>query len=218
MFKFHDSSGAARAGIVVLESVSWGGCRVIYLQYNPDSLNRTLQAQAVGAEGGGRTESMRFKGVAVETFKFDAEIDAADQLEFSDQHSGVVVVGLAAQLALLETLAYPTGSQLRQRNSDSQSGMLEIAPMEAPLTLFVWGKNRIVPVRLTDFSIAEEAFDKALNPIRAKVSLGLRVLSVDDLGFDHRGGALFMSYLQNKERLAAMVSGSSMADFGVGGL
>ena len=75
--------------------------------------------------------------------------------------------------------------------------------MEAPLTLFVWSKNRIVPVRITDFSITEEAFDPALNPIRAKVSLGMRVLSVDDLGFDHKGGSLFMTYLQQKEQLAA---------------
>ena len=63
--------------------------------------------------------------------------------------------------------------------------------METPLTLFVWSKNRIVPVRITDFSITEEAFDTVLNPIRAKISLGMRVLSVDDLGFQHKGGALF---------------------------
>ena len=77
--------------------------------------------------------------------------------------------------------------------------------MEASLALFVWSKSRIVPVRVTDFSITEEAFDPALNPIRAKVSLGMRVLSVDDLGFQHKGGSLFMSYLQNKEQLAAKV-------------
>ena len=41
-----------------------------------------------------------------------------------------------------------------------------------------------MPVRITEFSITEEAFDPALNPIRAKVSLGMRVLSVDDLGFE----------------------------------
>ena len=73
--------------------------------------------------------------------------------------------------------------------------------MEAPLTLFVWSRKRIVPVRITEFSITEEAFDPALNPIRAKVSLGMRVLTVDDLGFAHKGGNLFMAYLQNKEQL-----------------
>ena len=70
--------------------------------------------------------------------------------------------------------------------------------MEAPLTLFVWSRSRIVPVRITDFSITEEAFDPALNPIRAKVSLGMRVLSVDDLGFDHKGGSLFMATCSRK--------------------
>jgi hypothetical protein len=84
--------------------------------------------------------------------------------------------------------------------------------------LFVWSKNRIVPVRVTDFSVTEEAFDPALNPIRAKVSLGMRVLSVDDLGFQHKGGSLFMSYLQIKERLAAKVAGGSFGTLGIGGI
>ena len=53
--------------------------------------------------------------------------------------------------------------------------------MEAPLTLFVWSAQRILPVRITEFSVVEDAFDPTLNPIRAKVSLGLRVLTVDEL-------------------------------------
>src|SRR5260370_28974621 len=75
--------------------------------------------------------------------------------------------------------------------------------MIAPLSLYIWSKNRIVPVRLTDLSITEEAFEPALNPIRAKVSLGMRVLSVNDLGFNVKGGSLFMAYQQQKEKLAA---------------
>ena len=62
--------------------------------------------------------------------------------------------------------------------------------------LFVWSKSRVVPVRVTEFSVTEEAFDPSLNPIRAKVSLGLRVLTTDDLGFTHKGGTIFMSYLR----------------------
>jgi hypothetical protein len=76
----------------------------------------------------------------------------------------------------------------------ANAGTLEIIPLEQPLTLFVWSRSRVVPVRITDFSVTEEAFDVQLNPIRAKVSLGLRVLSVDDLGFDTPGGHLFMSH------------------------
>jgi hypothetical protein len=84
--------------------------------------------------------------------------------------------------------------------------------------LFVWSKNRVVPVRITDFSITEEAFDANLNPIRAKVSLGMRVLSVDDLGFDDKGGNLFMVYQQQKEKLATLNKNGTFRDLGIGGI
>ena len=90
--------------------------------------------------------------------------------------------------------------------------------MEAPLTLFIWSRHRILPVRISEFSITEEAFDPALNPIRAKVSLGMRVLNVNDVGFDHRGGSLFMSYLQQKERFAASDRNGGFNALGIGGL
>jgi hypothetical protein len=76
----------------------------------------------------------------------------------------------------------------------------------------------VVPVRLTDFSITEEAFDTSLNPIRAKVSLGMRVLNVDDLGFDHPGGHIFLTYLANKEQLAAQAGSAALTVLGLGGL
>jgi hypothetical protein len=88
----------------------------------------------------------------------------------------------------------------------------------APLTLFVWSKERVVPVRITDFSITEEAFDSALNPIRAKVSLSLKVLHVGDLGFNDKGGHLYMVYQQRKERLAADAGLGSLASLGLSGL
>jgi hypothetical protein len=100
----------------------------------------------------------------------------------------------------------------------ANSGALEIIPLEQPLTLFVWSKSRVVPIRLTDFSITEEAFDPNLNPIRAKVSLGMRVLNVDDLGFQHPGGRLFMSYLTNKEQLASKAGSVAISVLGLGGL
>ena len=100
----------------------------------------------------------------------------------------------------------------------AQSGTLEIAPMEAPLSLFVWSKNRVVPVRITDFSITEEAFDAALNPIRAKISLGMRVLTVNDLGFEHKGGNLFMTYLRNKEQLATLSQTAPLSSLGIAGI
>jgi hypothetical protein len=119
---------------------------------------------------------------------------------------------------MLETIIYPTSGHLQSTNRLAQLGTIEVAPAQAPLTLFVWSRTRILPVRITDFSITEEAFDTALNPIRAKVSLSMRVLSVNDLGFDHKGGNLFMSYLQQKEQLAARLQGGALGALGLTGI
>ena len=207
-----------KGGLVLVDPESAQVRRVISLQYNADSLTRKLQAQSVGGEGTDRTEPTRFKGPAVETISFEAAIDATAQLEFPDQNASTIEHGIAPQLAVLESLLHPSATQLQRVDSQASSGTLEIAPMLAPLILFVWGKSRIVPVKLADFSITEEAFDPALNPIRAKVSFSLRVLSVDDLGFSSKGGALFMTYLQGKEKLAAKVQPVSFSTPGIGGI
>ena len=169
---------------------------MIALQYNPDSLSRTLQIQSLpGGQDGVRVDALRLRGPAVETIKIEAELDATDQLEFPNQFPMAVQYGLQPQLAQLEMLINPTVETLLADDAMANAGTLEIIPLEQPLTLFVWSRSRVVPVRLTEFSITEEAFDTALNPIRAKVSLGMRVLNVDDLGFEHPGGQLFMAYL-----------------------
>ena len=89
--------------------------------------------------------------------------------------------------------------------------------MIAPLTLFVWSATRIVPVRITDLSITEEAFDPTLNPLRAKVSLGLRVLSIDDLFFSDKGGSLYMAYQRQKEALAKLSQPGTFSALGLTG-
>ena len=207
-----------KAGLVLLDPESSKVLRVISLQYNPEKLSRSLQVQSAGGEAANRSEAMRFKGPAVETIQLEADIDAADQLEFPDQHRTTVELGIQPQLAVLEALAHPGSAQLLSVDRQASSGTLQIAPMEAPLMLFVWSKSRIVPVRLTEFSITEEAFDPSLNPILAKVSIGLRVLSVDDLGFAHKGGSLFMGYLQAKEQMAARAQAGSLGSLGIGGI
>ncbi len=202
-----------KGGLVLIDPVSSAVQRVIALQYNPDSLSRSFQVQAAGADGQNRSEALRLKGPPVETIKLEAEIDATDLLDAGDRTAATL--GIHAQIAALETVIYPTSRQLRSNDSLQGSGTLEILPMEAPLTLFVWSKTRVIPVRVTELSVTEEAFDPNLNPIRAKVSLGMRVLSVDDLGFRHKGGDLFMGYLQRKEALATLVLDRGLARLGL---
>jgi hypothetical protein len=218
MSDFPGSPKLLKGGIVLIDPGSGIVQRVIVLQYNPDTLTRTLQVQSVTAESQNRSEALRLKGPPIETFKLDAEIDATDQLESPSQNPNAVQYGILPQLTALETIIYPSSTQLVGNNSLAQSGTLEIAPMEAALSLFVWSRNRVVPVRITDFSVTEEAFDVSLNPIRAKVSLGMRVLSVDDLGFDDKGGNLFITYQQQKERLAALAPVGTFGALGIGGI
>lgn len=218
MSGFTGSPRLLKAGIVLLDPVTSAVLRIIPLQYNPDLLTRTLQVKGTAVEAGDRLEAQRLIGPPVETIKLDAEIDATDQLEFPRRNTTTVEVGIQPLLSALETLVYPASADLQAENRLAKSGSLEVVPMESPLTLFVWSKNRIVPVRITEFNIVEEAFDPALNPIRAKVSLGMRVLSVNDLPFDHKGNSLFLAYQQQKERLAGRNAAGTLAVLGVNGI
>lgn len=181
---------------------------VIVFQYNPDTLTRRLQAQATGGEGGSRAEAMRLKGAPIETITLDVEIDAADQLEKAE--SKAVRLGIYPQLSALEMLIYPKSALVIANTLLMAAGGIEIIPPAAPMTLFLWGAKRVLPVRLTDFSITEEAHDVNLNPIRAKVSLGLRVLTYSDLTVTDPGYALFLAHQVAKEAMAVIGSVSDL--------
>jgi len=202
-----------KAGIVLVDYNTGAVQRLIALQYNPETLTRTLQAQGVGPDSGLHVDQMRLKGPAIETFKLEANLDAADQLDAGDPLA--TASGIQPQLAALETVIYPTSAQLQQANAMARAGTLEIVPMDAPLVLFVWSKERVVPVKITEFSITEEMFDSSLNPIRAKVSLGLRVLTIDDVDFSSVAGSIYLTYQHRKEQLAASAPAGSLAAFGL---
>jgi hypothetical protein len=172
---------------------------VIAFQYNPDTLTRTLEAQMAGGENADRSEALRIKGAPVETIKLDIEIDASDKLEADDS------------LAI-----YPRTEMVIANALLMFAGTIEVIPPEAPFTLLIWGPSRILPVRLTEFSITEEAHDIHLNPIRAKVSLGLRVLSYNDFSQDHPGYNLFLAHQVAKEALSKLGLISNIADVASG--
>jgi len=205
-----------KGGLVVLDAVTGAVRRTIALQYNPETLTRSYQVQGAGGEGGGeRAQPFRLKGPAIESIKLDAEIDATDALEFPGENANAVQFGIAPQLAVLESLINPSVAELQALDALSDAGTLEILPPEAPLVLFVWSASRVVPVRVTDCSITEDAFDALLNPLRAKVSLGLRVLTTDDLGFDHRGSSVFINHLRTRESLAGKTGSASLQSLGL---
>lgn len=213
MTRFGELPRPVRSGLVIVDPIRGTPERIIVMQFNPDSLERSLAPQAAGADGqGDRTEALRLKGPAVESWKFTAEIDSTDQFDVDAPN------GIHPQLAALEMLIQPSSRQLRTNQALAATGTLEITPIESPLTLFVWGSKRVLPVRLTELGITEEAFDQDLNPYRATVSIGLRVLSVSDLPTGHRGAELYLAHLVQKERLAGSSAPGGLGQLGLSGI
>jgi hypothetical protein len=200
---------------------------IIVFQYNPETVSRTLQARASSGNGGGRGhapgEMMRLAGPPQESLRIEVILDATDQLEKADPVS--TQLGIHPQLASLEMLLYPKSAVVIANEVLMRAGVIEVIPPEAPLAILVWGVKRVLPVRLSGFSITEEMFDPNLNPIHARISLDLNVLSYHDLGLLSPGGALFMAHQLIKEGMATIngvsagisAAGNFSASFSTGG-
>jgi hypothetical protein len=186
---------------------------IIVFQYNPDEVSRSIQIR--GAQGGGRGDAQRTAGAPDETLTFTVEIDAADQLEAPAQHADTVAMGLHPAIAALETLAYPSFALVAANEALALGGIAFVAAEQAPLTLLIWGRHRVLPVRLESLTIKEQAFDVALNPIRVSADMSLKVLTYRDLEITNPGYWVYMAGFAQKEVLAAantLTSASAIAD------
>jgi hypothetical protein len=181
---------------------------IIVFQYNPKTMSRRLQAATPQGEGA-RSEVQRLSGAPTETIDLKVEIDATDQLETGDVIAETT--GIYPQLSALEMLLYPKSAQVILNTALLLAGTIEIVPPAAPFTLFIWGLKRVVPVRLDGFSIEEQEYDPNLNPIRAEVSLSLRVLSYNDFSVTHPGFAVFLAHQVAKEVMATIGSVGNVA-------
>ncbi len=206
-----------RGGLVRIDPNTQALLDVVTFQYNPDTLTRTLQPRAIGGEPGDRLEVLRLTGPPHETIKLDAEIDATDQLEQPKLavNQPVSKEGLLPALAVLERLITPTAQELQYVDSLFDQGQFEVAPMQSPLVVLVWGVKRVVPVLVSTMTITEEAFDPQLRPIRVKVSFELKVLTSNDLPMTHIGASLYIAYRQSVEQLATLATASSLAPLGL---
>jgi hypothetical protein len=160
---------------------------IIVFQYNPETITRTLQPFTGAAsegeadkDGGGVSTSQPFD--PQEEFKLTLEFDATDELEKPYLNPGAAVFGVADRVAALEMLLYPTGQNtLSQAISSALGSATPVPKGRVPIILFAWGPGRIVPVRLTEFSVKEEAYSTTLYPVRATVNVGMRVLTAQAL-------------------------------------
>jgi hypothetical protein len=184
--------------------------RVIVFQYNPESMKRTLAHRAPpaptsGATGTAREDVLRVAGPPVETISLTVEMHAADQLADPAANPVVAEQGLHPALATLELLMYPPTLNALAIEQQAAAGQVQVNPADLPLVLLVWGRSRVVPVKLTGFAISEDAFDTRLNPIAAKVELSMQVLTYLDFTDSSIGRDAFIAYQKDKENLAGRV-------------
>src|SRR5205823_2234964 len=135
-----------------------------------------------------------------ESFNLVLELDAADALENPGSHPVAVISGVADRISALEMLMYPPGESALGGllsgslsvsvggssfgASASASAQVVAQPKKVPIVLFFWGPGRIVPVRITTFSVDEQAYSPILYPLRAKVTVGLKVLDANTIPDD----------------------------------
>lgn len=173
------------------------GAMLIPFQYNPERLTRALSASAVGQSG---QDLLRLKGPPGERITLDILLDAADQ---NARQSGLQLAdGIYPALSALEMLLFPSAARVLTNAALARLGIIELIPPLPVLTVLVWGSRRVVPVRVESFSVTEELFDSALNPVRATVALALQVLTYEDLGLWSVGGMLSMAGHLQREVLA----------------
>jgi hypothetical protein len=185
---------------------------VVVFQYNPVNLRRKLTPQMIGGDAQSRASSMTYTGAPVETIDVEIEVDATDQPgQGGDLGNGPA--GISPQLAAIEVVLAPTTDRVQQ-NLDllNNDGTLEIGPYVAPLILFVWGEKRIVPVKITAYTVTEDGFDWKLNPIRASITLSMQVLSYSDVMDSDPAYKHFVTYQKAKEALAKQGYASSVKD------
>jgi hypothetical protein len=177
--------------------------RIVVFQYNPDEVSRTIQPREGGGSG---NESRRAWGAPSESISMTVELDATDQLEAGDPLAAAS--GILPALSVLEMLLHPASSQIIANTVLLAVGTIEILPPKPPTAILVWGPSRVVPVKLTQLQITEQAYNPGLVPIRASVEVGADVLTYEDLPLTDLGFGLSVAHLVAKEVLAVAGSGA----------
>lgn len=158
---------------------------VIPFQYNPEKLSHTLTPwnpfEVDQTQRGAQAPTVQPFSPVEKILNLILELDATDDLE--DGSPVATVVGVADRLAALKKLTLPSQGLIGDLVASAQAlaggANQQAIRSTVPVVLFVWGPGRILPVRVTSFSVEETLFSPALYPIQATVTLGLEVLTPD---------------------------------------
>ena len=178
----------AKGGFVHFDANAQLGPAVAF-QFNPETLERTIIPVD---PSGQRREMMRFA----------IEFDATDALEREDATAGAF--GIHPALAALEALTQTTkdtGGSMPNPAAGGPGGA-------KPFTLFVWGSQRVFPIKFVQLEVRETMFDGKLNPLRATVTVSLEILSDVEVNANPTARAFMDSYLGQKKWLAGQPGAS----------
>lgn len=172
---------------------------VIVFQFNPESMTHTWTQVEPAPAGDGHQPAapLAVKGQPGESFGFTLAMDALDSIASGGASGGLAEIsGVYTRLAALEMLMYPAsaagggllgtvtaavGSALGLGGGAASEPPRDVPVDGMPVVLFVWGIERIVPVRLTTLTITEKLYDSLLNPTHVEAQIALRVLTTDEL-------------------------------------
>ncbi len=158
---------------------------IVPFQFNPDKLTRrrSVRVQSPRSRQGREETTPEAESLGEaqttltnpETITLDVRLDATDALEAGDPLAGEF--GVLPALSALEMMITPRAESLF-------GGVLGLAAdfgfgdrQSTPVLIFVWGRQRIYPVRLTDVNIQEVEFNPNLNPTRVIAGISMQVLS-----------------------------------------
>lgn len=195
MSTFPGSPKTLRGALVSVDFLSLSPLAVVPFQYNPHTLTRSFELK-VGVAG---PEAGQIGHAPNETIKLELELDATDGLgDGADTH------GIGPQLAALEELVSRSSVAIIADLVLLNLGTIEVVPPTTRLTLFIWGPKRVMPVVITELAVTEEAHDRNLNPLRARVSLGLRALNWNDVSQTHPAFGIALAHKMRTEALALL--------------
>ena len=165
--------------------------RVMTFPYNPETLTRTLES-ASPAPRPALPAQADLPAAPRQVIRFVLQLDATDQLESPDRNPLAVQFGVYPLLSALEMLMYPPNTS------------------EDALTLFAWGANLLVPVRVAELESVEQLFDPRLNPIRAEVRVTLWVWTEADFPPGSRLRKFWDVYFANLAKLAGLLPNGTL--------
>jgi hypothetical protein len=158
---------------------------IVPFQFNPEKMTRrkSVYVRFPNSRGGreDRTPASESMGEAQTTvtspelLTFDIRLDATDAMERNDPIAGEF--GVLTALSALEMMIVPRAESLFAGLLGASADFGFGARTSTPVLIFIWGRQRIYPVRLTDLNIQETEYNPNLNPTRVTASVTIQVIA-----------------------------------------